>query len=71
MEDIPPRWVEDLPLDVDHGEVPVAVPDNILQAPLSTGQKSSERSSETRTASLQVKIRIRLFNKRDGSETPG
>ena len=58
MEHVSPCRVEDLPLHVDDRQVPISVPHDALQGPLSTGQKGPEGSSETCSASLENMIDI-------------
>ena len=44
MEDIPPGLEENLAPEVDHRQVPVGVPHDVLQGPLTAGQKGPEQS---------------------------
>ena len=44
LEDISPGLEENLSPEVVHGEVPVGVPDDVLQGPLAARQKSSENA---------------------------
>ena len=64
MEDIPPGLEENLAPEVDHRQVPVGVPDDVLQGPLTAGQKGPEQSPHPSLAGLTTaRVNAGLFYK--------